>query len=636
MLIINETIMLKARAAIAAGVTVLTVIMVASFSRGVSAQQAQIIVAPNIRVSQANSTRSHTEVSIAADPLDPKHLIACSIISSGKSHKASSVVYVSFDGGISWTPTRETNEFLMGTDPACTVGPSGSAYFIADVRTSPHTLFTVVYRSKDGGRAWLPPVHLNSFMERPSVVVDTTSSRYRGNVYINGWNAIRDFNDTKRGTGIGLSRSVNNGDSFETPTVRLPLENERHYTSGMGNCRILSDGTVVCAFSQSNDDSPIEDQVQSIRLSSKMKVILSSNGGASFSNAVSVSDFYMLRRPPATTNAQPNLAVDEGNGPFKDRIYVVWPDVTSGRTQISFAYSSDRGQTWSRAKYINDDQPFAYTNLPAGPDDFMPSVAVNREGVVGVLWYDRRESPDNLGWHVRFSASLDGGATFLPSIKVSEVPTKFDDEATWPLFYWRAVSGGGSSSSPGPTLNLNLEVMGQIFNAGDYGGIAADAAGMFHPLWVDNRTGLHQLWTTTITVKGVAQPDLELKNLENITEKVTLEIIGAEYNRKTERLTVDLRLRNTSQNNLHAPFKARVVALDSEIGGQVAMTSEGNHSGVSTLRNLDGTNQLLRPSESTEPHRLVFQLQNTRALAQGRDVKLRLLNLEMLVFGGVE
>jgi hypothetical protein len=38
------------------------------------------------------------------------------------------------------------------------------------------------------------------------------------------------------------------------------------------------------------------------------------------------------------------------------------------------------------------------------------------------------------------------------------------------------------------------------FNGGDTAGLAADAAGVFHPLWIDNRTGIHQMWTAAVTV----------------------------------------------------------------------------------------------------------------------------------------
>lgn len=616
--------------------TVLVGIVLTVVSSIVSAQQ--ITVGPNVQVSKANSNRSHTEMSIAADPDDPKHLLACSIITNSEGPpKASTIAYVSFDGGATWEPTREVNEYLKAGDPGCTLGPSGTAYFIADVTPKSLQKFTVLYRSKDGGRAWLPAIEM-SYIERPSIRVDDRSQKYKSNIYINGWSFIRDIQSGYPTGGVSLGRSLNGGQSFERVT-RFPLENDRHYISGMGNCGILSDGTVACVFSQSNDDAPLEDQVQSLRLRTKLKVITSSDGGASLSNPVTVADYHMMRRPPGTTSIVPTLAVHEGDGSFKDRIYVTWADVTSGRSEISFAYSADQGKTWSRPRYINDDHPFDVANLSLGPDDFMPTVAVNRDGVVGVMWYDRRENRDNLGWHVRFSASLDGGETFLPSVKISESPARFDETIKWPVFFWRAVSGGGSSASPGPILNLDLEVMGQLFNGGDYNGMATDADGVFHPLWADNRTGLHQLWTTRISVKGVVQPNPELKNLEDITEKVTLEILRAEYDRKTDSLTLDVRVTNTSKNNLLTPFKARIVDLKSDIAGQLAIITEQNHRhGIGALLNLGEANNgsTLRPGESTGVKRLIFQLSNTRPLAHGRDVKLGLVNLEMLVFGRIQ
>jgi hypothetical protein len=41
-------------------------------------------------------------------------------------------------------------------------------------------------------------------------------------------------------------------------------------------------------------------------------------------------------------------------------------------------------------------------------------------------------------------------------------------------------------------------------NGGDTAGLAADAAGVFHPVWIDNRTGTHQMWTTSVSVQGRA------------------------------------------------------------------------------------------------------------------------------------
>src|SRR6266404_4229034 len=465
------------------------------------AQQSQIIIGPNIQVSKTRADRAHTEVIISADPRDPNHLLGCSIIGSEEPFKASTIAYASFDGGRSWIPTLETNEFFMSTDPACTIGPDGTAYFMADVRTAPDVRLTKVYRSNDGGKTWLPPVSV-TFVERPSIAVDGTGGKFHGWVYINGWGGVNDIDGKKTATGVSVSRSLNGGRTFEGPTIRAPLEYDQHYVNAMGNCVVLSNGTLACVFSQSNDDAPVAAQVQSVRLDSSLKVITSSNGGQSLSDAVTITSYYMLRRPPGTTNIIPSIEVDRGSGPFKDRLYVVWPDVSSGRVEVSFAYSLDQGNTWSKPKVINDDQPFEVTDPSQGPDDFMPAIAVNREGVVAVMWYDRRENPDNLGWHVRFRASLDGGETFLPSVRVSEAPAAFGRNERWPVFYWRPVAGGGSPSGAGGLLKLDLGVTGQILNGGDYAGMAADAAGIFHPFWVDNRTGLHQVWTATVKVNG--------------------------------------------------------------------------------------------------------------------------------------
>jgi hypothetical protein len=114
---------------------------------------------------------------------------------------------------------------------------------------------------------------------------------------------------------------------------------------------------------------------------------------------------------------------------------------------------------------------------------FIPSIAVNRFGIVAAGWYDRRGLPkprrvqidgDNVtagafetvadGWNYRVRISLDGGDTWMPSVQVNE-------------------SSGVGDVSVGHTA-----------------GIAADAAGVFHAAWVDNRNGRNQLWTSKLEV----------------------------------------------------------------------------------------------------------------------------------------
>jgi hypothetical protein len=591
------------------------------------AQENLISLAPNVRVSAANSNLSHTEMNIAADPLDAKHLVACSIINFERPYKRSTIVYISFDGGKTWTPTLTTKEFVDSGDPYCTIGPTGIVYLAAGARKTPVSHFTKIYRSEDGGKTWSPPAELPLFFDRSSIIANPFDSK---RVFINGFASTRDIGSGKSYGGFGLSRSLDGGATFEMPLVRAPIENERHFTSGMGNCVFLSDSTLACALAQSDDDAPIEEQVQSLRLKQKVKVIKVLSAGTALTNAITVASSHIIRRPPGSTSFVPILAVDSSTGAFKDRLYLVWTDATAGRTEIGFSYSADRGQTWSKPKHINDDQMFDVLDPSLGPDDFMPTAAVNQNGVFGVIWYDRRESNDNLGWHVRFRASLDGGETFLPSVRVSEASTVFDEKAKWPIFYWSAVTGGGSWLAGGP-LNLSLEIMGQLFNGGDYGGMAADAEGVFHPVWPDNRTGVHQVWTSAITVKGrgILHGSPDLAQLEDVTDKLTLEIIATEYDRSSNQLTFEARLKNTSAQTLTAPLKVKIVSMSSDLAGQVRLSSE--QGGVFDMQL---SSNALRPTETTLVKKLIFQFADIHPLKRGRDIKLGVIDLDLLILGG--
>src|SRR3712207_8750402 len=52
-----------------------------------------------------------------------------------------------------------------------------------------------------------------------------------------------------------------------------------------------------------------------------------------------------------------------------------------------------------------------------------PSVAVNKDGVVGLTWYERRKEAGGECQHLYFTASLDGGKSFLPQVRRSEEHT---------------------------------------------------------------------------------------------------------------------------------------------------------------------------------------------------------------------
>jgi hypothetical protein len=200
----------------------------------------------------------------------------------------------------------------------------------------------------------------------------------------------------------------------------------------------------------------------------------------------------------------------------------------------------------------------------------MPTLAVNKDGVVGIMWYDRRDRPNNLGYDVRFSASFDGGDTWTPSVRVSEKP--YDPEKSEPLPLMRMPGGGASAT---------LAISSFQYGGGHTAGLAADAGGTFHPLWIGNSTGTPQLWTAPVMAEGTVAKNGggELAELEDVSEKLELQFPNRGYVRATQTIEADLVLRNVSKDTIYGPLRLRILSLQSDLGTPeiegVAQTAAG-------------------------------------------------------------
>jgi hypothetical protein len=310
------------------------------------------------------------------------------------------------------------------------------------------------------------------------------------------------------------------------------------------------------------------------------------------------------------TRGLPMLAADNTSGPFKDRLYIVWGDKQSGHCDIRLAYSTDKGKTWSTPRIINDEPDHNSPRRTANHS--MPLVAVNNQGVVGVAWYDRRDNPDGLGWYVRFAASLDGGETWLPSTRVSSAPQLHRKDLALPV--WAYSTGGGSfptrRRSGRLTINVTLDQGEDI--GGDTAGMEADAAGNFHPLWVDNRTGTLQLWTASISVPGRAMKngDATLAGLTDITRDVTLRFTNTRYDPAAGTIAFDAALLNTSATDLRAPLVVRVLGLRAGTGAATIAASDNKETGTGSTWDFSSlvSGGVLKPGQRTTTRRLTFKL----------------------------
>lgn len=560
-----------------------------------SAQGPRISVGENAHVSGAYGSDAHYEVLIAGDPKDASRMVIGSFRFPAGTMSTETVVYASRDGGKTWQPTLKGDVLANTSDPAPAYGPDGWAYYTASslgpAGTPREARRMLMFRSADGGLKWEGP-SVFTYSDRQYVVVDGTGGKYHNRIYVNGNNrvpyGISDF---------VVFRSTDRGVTFSGPGTRAGFG--KHSAGTMGNAAIASDGTLIGVFEE-NDD---------------IRAITSRDGGESLTPAVDIDTAYVQpgNRKGGTNNnvtALPMMAIDPGSAAFRDAVYAVWADRRSGRSRIFIAASFDKGATWTPSRQVDDPPPGDST------DNFMPNVAVNRDGVVGVMWYDRRAHADNIGWDVRFSASRDGGKTFSPSVEVSSQGMTFGARDR---FATMRASASRPKAADGGGVNVNVGLNNFTFLGGDTAGLIADAAGVFHPVWVDNRTGTPQVWTAPVTVTtAVAQAAGT-----DVSDRITIDVVKAFFDRGTGELAVDVRLRNSSDAAVRGPFTVHVRKATSDIG-QVR----------STMDTAAFAETSLAPGASTAAQSWRFTLADLQPFRSGNRYRLGLLKLNAQILSG--
>lgn len=619
----------------------------------------QIVVGPNVAISAARSRDAHSEPVIAADPNHPERLIAASHIAWHDTTGVKSIAYVSFDTGRTWQVSLERRDSTVTADAAVAYGPDGSALFATLARWG-------MFRSRDGGRTWdapskTPPAY---GWDREYMIADFTPGKYHGRVYMNSTVSVPWVSDTggpgfgggQKENAVGLFVSTDGGSTYGNPIVRLVPRPEG--ILGMSNSVILSDGTLMTLYghrkpaangAQGGGRGGLAARTPLPAANYWLDVITSTDGGETFNTATHIGDYWM-NRPRSEGAVIPDIAVDPGSAAFKDRVYVVWSDFRSGRLEVMLSYSSDKGKTWSREQVINDDRA-AKDPLMNGPDNVTPVVAVNKDGVVAVAWYDRRDFEDDISWNIRMRASLDGGETWTPSVKVTDRPSVFGGaNETWIAQAGAGGGGGGrggrggagdAERSGGAIVSLagRLSYASFTFAPGHNGAFTADAAGGFHPAWIDYRNGMAQLYTATVRVNGLVAMNGggDLTDLANLSSHVTLQTLSTSYDRATNRLTFHTVLKNPSKTDtVRGPLKARVLTLTSENARTVEVANPDNQlRGIGAVWDFSSQlpNGMLLPDATSAPKDLVFQLTGLQPFREGTDLHLGFVNMDAKILG---
>lgn len=218
-----------------------------------------------------------------------------------------------------------------------------------------------------------------------------------------------------------------------------------------------------------------------------IRLTYSNDGGATFSPSTPVH--------PKSDQVQwqPHIAA----GPSGET-YIVWADFKSGTDFDIYITATTDGENFTVPVRVND--------IPAG-SQLAPRVAVNEAGEVFVVWNDNRGTTSDyysVVWNVAVAKSTDSGASFGPSILISEEETPGEEyfaqnadiaaagdsvHIVWTKYHWgnhgsirtrytRSDDAGDTYLSP-VTLDENHFTLRHQ--------IVADQAGRVAIVWEDNR-----------------------------------------------------------------------------------------------------------------------------------------------------
>jgi hypothetical protein len=454
----------------------LSALALLAFSAGAGAAGApppRIVAGEPVCVSGDRPGVPHVEPFLAAHPADPSLLFGAAVTwpdtgrgrgstgGSGSGIEETTVTgFRSLDGGHAWARIPFARCLV---DPWVSFGTGRDVYLSCLARGGA----VAVFRSPDDGRTWQRPVRVpaGGGADHPILAVDRSEGPRRGAVYVTFAQllpAAAPGRKPRFGTAVAASRD--GGRSFSAPVfLRHDGLNQQPF-----DATVLADGTLVLLFM---DYASFERP----RARRQAWAARSVDGGRSFSIAP------LPFEPPGGLTPVP-LAADPAAA-HRGRLYLavagLEPREASGGAPAVLR-SDDGGASWrtsARPASAASAVAVAGDQLAAGRRARTPAIAVNAAGIVGLAWYDTGRDPRGECFDVDFSASLDGGRTFLPPVRVTaemSCPPAGQDRAVasrWPY-------------------------------GGDYSGLAATADGRFRVFWSGSRSGVSQVWTAAVEVVG--------------------------------------------------------------------------------------------------------------------------------------
>jgi Secretion system C-terminal sorting domain len=320
------------------------------------------------------------------------------------------------NGGLNWYLNNPSYPGGTCCDPWATHTGSGVLIYASGVSGQ------YVYRSTNNGLNWSAPILSVTGVDRNHVSAEYTGTGpYANYVYaaITGSGGSGPF---ARSTDAGLTWTTTFTPSNALPGVYIAVGPNGTTNGG-------------CVIYVTNTGSDFGNRVYNF--------YRSTNGGANFTLASSQSGWagfvghhtgsrHTINN--ARTAPHPKIAMDNSNGPFRGRLYMVHasndPPGNSNKPDIWLRYSDDQAATWSSAIRVNDNPN------PTLSDQWFPEIWC--EGTTGKLyihWYDDRSNPATFQTDLYATYSTTGGTSFVTSQRLNNQTFTFPNPPCSPNCY---------------------------------------------------------------------------------------------------------------------------------------------------------------------------------------------------------
>ncbi len=361
------------------------------------------LVFPNINISN-NSPAPQNEPSVAISKKNPNRVVAAwrdFRINYNPAYRRVGYSY-STNGGTTWAASQLLDSTLLGggllrnSDASVTSDTAGNFYITTIALDNSNGNGTLaIYKSTDGGVTFPIGQILaqGSGEDKEMITTDfTPGSPYKNNLYIS-WSRLNLNADIK------LIRSTNGGVNWSTSSVNVSTTS----TNGQGSDPAVGiNGDVYVVWANYSYTTQYFNK--------------STDGGLSFGTPQVISTGTAANIPWSQSGPTtfPSIACDISGGPRNGYVYVTWCDGRNGDADIFLARSTNRGSTWSSPIRVNNDP------MSNGKVQAWPWIAVNDQGLIAIVFYDTRNTPNNNIIEAWLARSSDGGLTFSNEVLSSQ------------------------------------------------------------------------------------------------------------------------------------------------------------------------------------------------------------------------